>query len=207
MTSRRSVMSTAVCAGWMACVAVTLAQEPAEVDVVLVHAFRLPPGESWAPVIIDLSPGLWRVGGPSGPLASEGQLRLALGALIAVELGGRCAGWIDGATAYPCGFSLRDIDFAGAVPERYAAIAVDQQSVVAAARAQSEFDAATQRGASSSPTAVRADAERFVALRLPPAYLGDQRQAFGGALHFEIRALSNLVMPSRFDRASGQVVL
>jgi len=180
------------------------AQTPAVLDVVLIHGFRIPNGDSWGKVSILLSNGGWRVGDPGGPLASQAQLRLVLRALVAVEIGGRCTGWLDGATAYPCGFSVREIDWAGRVEPRYAAIAVDQQSV-AAARGLAE--PVLKEHASSVPRSPRLDRERFVALHLPADYLGDQGKAFGESLRFEIRALSNVLVPSKFDRSSGLAVL
>lgn len=172
----------------------------------LVHAFKIPSGESWGPVSIDLSTGGWRVGGAGGPPATEGQLRLVLRSLVAVEVGGRCTGWVSGATAYPCGFSLRDIDWAGAVEPRYAAIAVDQESV-AATRKHVEAEIPLDGNASAVPRAPQLDSDGFVALRMPSAYLGDKSRTFGGTLRFELRAVSNVLVPSKFDRASGLVIL
>ena len=209
MTSKRAIVRGVLCAWLVGCATASVrAHVPAGPDVVLVHAFRIPDGDSWGRISIDLSSGGWRVGGPDGPVAGEAQLRQALRALEVVEVGGRCAGWVDGATAYPCGFSLREIDWAGAVAQRYAAIAVDQQSVVvAAAREQAAVDMAAQPHASALTALPRVDDERFVALRLPWSYLGDKGQTYGGALQFEIRALSNGLAPSKFDRNSGLIAL
>jgi hypothetical protein len=208
MTSKRAVVRGVLCAWLVGCATASVrAHVPAGPDVVLVHAFRIPDGDSWGRISIDLSSGGWRVGGPDGPVAGEAQLRQALRALEAVEVGGRCAGWVDGATAYPCGFSLREIDWAGAVAQRYAAIAVDQQSVVVAARQHAEVGLSLEPDSSSPSASPRVDDERFVAMRLPMAYLGDKSQTLGGVLQFEIRALSNLLAPSRFEYGSGLVVL
>lgn len=207
MTSMRSHLQRALCAGLMNCAAAAVqAQVPAGPDVVLVHGFRIPNGDSWGSISIDLSAGGWRVGDAGGPPASEAQLRQVLRALVAVDLGGRCAGWVDGATAYPCGFSLRNIDWAGSVTQPYAAIAVDQQSVVAARR-HAGVGLSLEPDSSSPSASPRVDDERFVAMRLPMAYLGDKSQTLGGVLQFEIRALSNLLAPSRFEYGSGLVVL
>ncbi|MFI4931488.1 MAG: hypothetical protein ACHP83_14695 [Burkholderiales bacterium] len=207
MTSKRAVVRGVLCAWLVGCATASVrAHVPAGPDVVLVHAFRIPDGDSWGRIAIDLSSGSWRVGGPDGPVAGEAQLRQALRALEAVEVGGRCAGWVDGATAYPCGFSLRDIDWAGVVAQRYAAIAVDQQSVVVAA-ARADVDMTAEQHAALVTASPRADDERFVALRLPWSYLGDKGQTYGGTLQFEIRALSNGLAPSTFDRSSGLIVL
>jgi hypothetical protein len=208
MTSMRSHLRRALCAGLVNCAAAAVqAQVPTEPDVVLVHSFRIPSGDSWGTVSIDLSAGGWRVGGPGGSPASEAQLRMVLRALVAVELGGRCAGWVDGATAYPCGFSLRNIDWAGAATQPSTAIAVDQEAVVVAAREQAAVDKSVEQHASSVSAPSRADEPRFVALRLPAAYLGDKSQTFGGILQFEIRVLPNLLAPSKVERGSGRVVL
>jgi len=208
MTSMRSHLQRALCAGLMNCAAAAVqAQAPTGPDVVLVHGFRIPNGESWGTISINLSAGGWRVGDARGPLASEAQLRQALHALAAVEVGGRCAGWVDGATAYPCGFSLRNIDWAGAVTQQQPTIAVDQESVVVAARKHTEGAMSIDQSGSSPNATSRPDDERFVALRLPTAYLGDKSQTLGGVLQFEIRALSNLLAPSTFELGSGLVVL
>ena len=90
--------------------------------------------------------------------------------------------------------------------QRYAAIAMDQQSVVAARR-NAEPDLPQEPATHSMPKPPQVDVERFVALRLPAAYLGAQSQAFAGTLRFEIRAISNAIAPSKFDRGSGLVVL
>jgi hypothetical protein len=178
---------------------------PVALDLVLVHEFKIPSGESWGPVAIVLAAGGWRIGSARGEFASESQLRQVLHGLASVELGGRCSGWFSGPTAYPCGFSLRDIDMAGAVAERYAAIAVDEQSV-AAVRESPELEVPAEMHA-SQPLSPRPDAEHFVGLRMPPTYLGDKSQTYGGTLSFEIRALSNVLVRSRFDRNSGLVIL
>jgi hypothetical protein len=209
MTSKRAVVRGMLCAwltGWAA--AAVRPQVLAGPDVVLAHAFKIPNGDSWGRISLELSSGGWRLGGPGGPPAGEAQLRLALRTLVAVEVGGRCAGWVDGATAYPCGFSLRDIDWNGTVAQQYAAIAVDQQSVVAAAaRELAEVGTPAEPHASAVITVPRVDDERFVALRLPWSYLGDKGDTYGGTLQFDIRALSNVLAPSTFDRGSGLVIL
>jgi hypothetical protein len=64
-----------------------------------------------------------------------------------------------------------------------------------------------ERQASDVASPPRRDTQRFVALRLPPSYLGDQSAALGGTLRFEVRTLSNAHSPSTFDRSSGLVIL
>ena len=206
MTSVRSHLRRALCAGLVNCAAAAVqAQVPTGPDVVLVHGFRIPNGDSWGTISVDLSAGGWRVGEAGGPAASEAQLRQVLRSLVAVDLGGRCAGQVHGATAYPCGFSLRNIDWAGAVNQPYPVIAVDQEAVVVAAREHAKLGVSPN---SSSPSeSPRIDDERFVALRLPADYLGDKSQSLGGILQFEIRALSNHLAPSTFEHSSGLVIL
>lgn len=178
---------------------------PASLEIAVVHDFGLSHGESWGTVAVALAPGGWRVGGPGGAPATEAQLRSVLRTLAAIEVGGRCAGWVSGPTAYPCGFSVRGVDMAGAVQEHYAAIAVDQQSV-ASGRGRNALEVPAEMHA-SAPRSPQPDEERFVAVRMPLAYLGDKSQTYGGTLRFEIRAVSNSIVPSSFDRSSGLVIL
>ena len=177
-------------------------------DMVLVHAFRLPPGESWRAVSIHLSPGQWRSGGPNGSTATEFQMKAVLRSLVGIEIGGRCASWIDGETAYACGLSMRNVDLAGVVKQDHVLIAVDQ-AAVESARANTEVSAPHKGELPASPVArvPRLDVGRFVALHLPTEYLGDQSRAYAGSLRFEIRAMPNAIMPSRFAYDSGLVIL
>jgi hypothetical protein len=195
-----------LCAGLVAAGVFAQPSAPPEPHSVLVHRFSLPPGDAWATVAVKLSIDGWRVGTADGRAASVEQLGLALRDLVGIEIGGRCAGWIDGPTVYPCGFSLRNIDLAGAVAERYAAVAMDWEALnVAREVVANAARPGTQASTVDAPP--RLDAERFVALRLPPRYLGDQSAALGGTLRFDLRTITNVHAPSRFDRASGMVVL
>src|SRR5262245_10947452 len=110
MAWQRWSRRAALCASLIAGGAAAHAQVPTGPEVVLVHGFKIPDGDAWGDVSIDLAAGAWHVGSASGPLASEAQLRWALRSLIGLELGGRCTGWVSGPTAYPCGFSLREVD-------------------------------------------------------------------------------------------------
>jgi len=78
---------------------------------------------------------------------------------------------------------------------------------MAAARELAEAGALAEPRASAVVTAPLVDDERFVALRLPWSYLGDKGETYGGTLQFDIRALSNVLAPSTFDRGSGLVIL
>jgi hypothetical protein len=90
MTSKRAVVRGMLCASLMGCAAAAVRpQVLAGPDVVLVHAFKIPSGESWGRISVELLAGGWRLGSAAGPLAGEAQLPLALRALVAVEVGGR----------------------------------------------------------------------------------------------------------------------
>ena len=196
-----------LCACTLAIAAVRAEQGAApSIDTVLVHRFSLPHRNDWASVVIRLSAGGWHMGQAQGRSASALQLRIVLRDLVAIEIGARCVGWIDGPTVYPCGFSFRNVDFAGAVAEPYSAIAMDWEALNLA-RDLAAHGTQPERHASDVAAPRRRDAERFVALRLPPNYLGDQSATLGGTLRFEVRALTNAHAPSNFDRSSGLVIL
>jgi len=181
-------------------------RQPSDTDTVLMHRFRLPHGDAWGTVVVSLSAGGWHIGQAQGRLASTHLMRIALRDLVSIEIGARCAGWIDGPTVYPCGLSFRNVDLAGAVADRYTAIAMDWEALKVAHGAAAH---GAQPGQHASDVAAlpRRDALRFVALRLPPIYLGDQSATLGGTLRFEVRTLSNAQAPSKFDRSSGWVIL
>jgi hypothetical protein len=173
---------------------------------VLVHRFTLPAKQSWGTISIALSPASWRVGHADGPPASETQLRAALGNLAGVELGGRCAGWVEGPTSYPCAFAVRELDFAGNVADRYAAI-VNDSTAADPARAAAAVASRPRGIEGSGLIAPVPDSARFVGLHAPLRYLGDKERTFGGRLRFEMRAVSNPLVPSEFERDSGLVML
>ena len=198
-----AVLVTSACL--VACAA--QAQNPAAApldDSLLVHRFTLPHKQSWGRIAVLLVPAQWRVGRIDGPPATEAQLRAVIGHLGGIEVGGRCAGWVEGQTAYPCSFAVREIDFAGAVMERHFTIASDCASADEGPAQAPMRSQPPQTGASTSRMQ---GALRFVGVRAPLAYLGDKSQAFGGRLQFEIRAVSNPLLPSQFDRSSGMVIL
>lgn len=206
MTYSRSCVQAMLGACLIAWSVVAQSQAALQHDTVLVHRFSIPGGESWGSISIDIVPGGWHVGDVEGRLATDVQLRHALRDLVGLEVGGRCTGWFDGLTAYPCGFSLRDVDLASAVSDRYAALAMDWEAL-SAARELADRGPLPGTHASAPSGSTRLDVQRFVALRMPLAYLGDKRAAFGGKLRFEIRAVSNALVPSLFDLGSGLVIL
>lgn len=177
---------------------------PAYERIVLVHRFTLPQKLAWGKVSIDLAPTAWRVGGVDGPPAHAAQLQGALGALGGVEIGARCTGWVDGPTAYPCGFALREIGFTAQTVERHGGIVMDwtpdPKRAQTAARAHPRAD---MKGL----MAPLPDTQRFVVMHVAPYQLGDPAKAVGRKLEFEVRAVSNPLMPSVFDHASGLVSL
>jgi hypothetical protein len=177
---------------------------PAYDHIVLVHRFVIPEKFSWGKVSVALPPAAWRVGSADGPTASAAQLRVALRAFGGLQIGGRCAGQVDGSTAYPCGFAVRQLGFAAQTDDRQSGIAMDWTSNSARARAAVD---ARQVNAMDDVFAPVPDTPRFVGLKLGPHQLGDIEKAFGRKLEFEIRAVSNPVSPSTFDRASGLVTL
>ncbi len=190
----------------------TPAPTPAPDDtLVLVHRFDLPVPASGGPVAIKLLPGHWRVGEREGPVATDAQLRQALSNLVALEIGGRCAGWRSGRTSYPCGFGIRELDFGAAVKQHFSGLAADWHQVARAA----EFADATDDGPNSgTPARANEPAEHavrttaaWVAVVAPLQYLGDKSVAYGRSMQFSLRAISNTLRPSSFERASGTVVL
>jgi hypothetical protein len=177
---------------------------PAYEHIVLVHRFAIPEKSAWGKVSVDLVPAAWRVGGADGPPASAAQLRVALRALGGMQIGGRCAGQVDGATAYPCGFAVRELGLAAQAGDRQSGIAMDWTHNPARARAAVD-------GRRASPVkdlfAPVPDTPRFVGLTVALHQLGEIDKAFGQKLEFEIRAVSNPLVPSMFDRANGLVTM
>jgi hypothetical protein len=180
-------------------------EAPARGGIVLVHSFRLPADLAWGSVSVSLTPQAWRVGSAQGPVASEAQLRAVLSRLAEIDIGGRCAGWVDGGTSYPCSFAVSDVDLGGTVNERYGALGADWRLTPEAARGLPGAENPDDRASGS--TGPVQDTPRLVAVRLPRPYVGDKSKAFGAKLEFRIRTVSNPLMPSQFERASGSVVL
>lgn len=183
----------------------TMPAAPRSDTLTLHHRITIPARVSWGTIAGELTPSAWRVGHPDGPPASEAQLRTVLGDLAGIEIGGHCAGWVDKTTIYPCGFSVAQLDFAGSVTRRYAGIAVDLADPDPRA-----VQASTEAGDRLAGTALIApvlDAPRLVTVLAPKPYLGDRGRAFGGRLSFDIRAVTNPLVPSVFERSRGVVIL
>lgn len=172
--------------------------------IVLVHRFAIPEKLDWGKVSVDLFPAAWQQGGADGPPASAAQMRVALRSLDSLEIGGRCTGQVNGPIGYPCGFEVRELGFAGQIGGRYGDIAMDWTPNPARAPAVVATGRAANIKAQIGPLPGTA---RFVSVQVEPRYLGDVEKAFGRRLEFEIRAVSNLLQTSTFDRASGLVTL
>ena len=155
--------------------------------------FELRPGLGWTPLRVAPHAADWRRA--DGSPATPAQVRAVLAQLAVVEVSARCAGWVDGATVYPCGFAVQ-ADRPGAAPFR--AQAVHWHAT----------DAARERSLREAPEGVREagliapvlDVPQRVAVLLPSAVVG-------GRLSVRIRPLTNRLVPSQFDRASGEIVL
>lgn len=172
---------------------------PAYDRIVLVHRFTIPAKLAWGKVSVKLVPEAWHVGGIDGPPANAAQLRGALRAVGGLEVGGRCTGWVDGLTAYPCGYAVRELGLVDQGGDRLSGIAMDWSPDPV--RVRTTLDARSRDG-QSSPLL---DTPRFVGLRVAPNNLGEPDKLFGRKLEFEIRAISNQLMPSVIDHKSGLV--
>lgn len=199
MTPRHPVKLAALVAS--ACLVVFAVQaQPAPAapsdDSLLVHRFTIPPGQTWGAISVPLLPAAWRVGDVDGPGVSETQLRGILGRLVDIDVGGRCTGCVEGARDYPCGFVVRGINVTSAVVGHLSYLS----DWAAAADAQGA------RAAMHDPDdPMLIDVSRFVRFSAPLFDAGGS--TFGRELQFEIRAVSNPLVPSDFDRDSGMVVL
>jgi hypothetical protein len=173
-------------------------------EIVLVHRFAIPPKLTWGKVTVTFSPQAWHVGSPAGPVANAAQLHFVLGALNGIAIGGRCTGWVEGPTAYPCGYAVRSIGLDGQAGDRFSGTAMDWTPDPKRAQAAIDERPHADMKGLISPLL---DTSRFVGLQVPLDQLGHPRQVYGQRLMFEIRAVSNPLVPSLFDRASGQVTL
>jgi len=178
---------------------------PRSDTLTLHHRITIPERVSWGSIAVELTPSAWRVGHVDGPPASAAQLHAVLGDLAGIEIGGHCASWVERTTVYPCGFSIAELDFAGNVQQRYAGIAVDLAEPDA--RVVQASTAASDELAGSRLIAPVLDAPRLVTVLAPQQYLGDQSKGFGGRLTFNVRAVTNPLVPSVFERSRGVVIL
>lgn len=203
--ARSIAAAAALCLGATAAVC---AKEPAptsQAGAALYQAFVMPPKLAWGAVTLSLEPGAWRVGGVDGPQATEAQLRAALGALAGVEIGARCAGWVEGSTTYPCGFAIRGLHAAGDARSPFSAMAMDLEPGSARARSATATPRADLVAAGLMAPVL--DEPRFVAMQVPARVFTIEALRTSPALKFEFRALSNVLVPSEFDRSSSVVIL
>lgn len=168
--------------------------------IVLVHRIKMAKDASWQANAIALIAGGWHVSDANGVVATDAQLLSVFQNVASIEIGGVCRGWLDGPTSYPCGFAVREVDLAGQVDERFAAMEFDNGSGVISAWTSQPPPA--RSGITATPSA-----PRFIAVRLPRVFLGNVSPALGGHLRFDLRTISNPLLPSQFDSTSGLVVL
>lgn len=173
-------------------------------DIALVHRFNLPEKLAWGKVSIKLDSAGWRVGDVDGPRANPAQMSVALGAMRAIEIGSRCTGWVEGPTAYPCGFAVRELGFSRQTDDRQAAIAMDWTPDPQ--RAQAAIAARPQADMKGLLAPVL-DTPRFVRLLVSAQQFGNLEKAASDKLEFEVRVVSNPLVPSLFDRKSGLVTM
>lgn len=172
----------------------------------LYHRFDVPARTAWGAVRVELSPQAWRVGGPDGPAADAAQLRAVLANVGAIEIGGRCAGWVEGPTGYPCGFAVRGLRIDGTASEQ-PQVLQSEWGTPDSERVRASLAAVNPELAAAGLIAPVLDSPRLVTARAPADLLGNRSAAYGAMIGFEIRALSNPLVPSDFDRRSGFVVL
>jgi hypothetical protein len=182
------------------------AAQEQDMPLVLVHRFTIAEPPAWSEVAVELAPGQWRVGGPDGPVASAWHLRTTLGALIAVEVGGCCSAWVDGPTAYPCGFTLSGFELLGLDVERDPASA-SPAAASTPERTETEAFACAQQDTRARGAPMRQGAMLFVSIRPWLHNAGDHTPALGTALRFQFRGAVNHLHASKIDRASGVVIL
>lgn len=205
--------SSRLCRGASALLAICLsaaggdvAAQEQPVPLVLVHRFTIAEPPSWGDVAVDLVPAQWRVGGPDGPLANAWQLRMALGRLVAVEVGGCCSAWADGPTAYPCGFTLRGFELLGLEVDREPASASPDASSSTERTGIEAFACARQHTPTREGTKHQR-AMRFVSIRPWLHNAGDHTRALNSTLRFQFRGIVNDLHASKVDPASGVVIL
>jgi hypothetical protein len=74
-------------------------------DAMELHArFDIAPGQNWATVRIEAAD--WHLGSLQGTQATLAQLKALMAGSHLLAVGGRCAGWVEGQTSYPCGFAI-----------------------------------------------------------------------------------------------------
>jgi len=204
--SRRCRIAATLLAAWLVGAGSQAAAQEQGMPLVLAHRFTIAEPPAWSEVAVELAPGPWRVGGPDGPVASAWQLQTTLGALIAVEVGGGCSAWVDGPTAYPCGFTLSGFELLGLDVDREPASASPDASA-APERTPTDAFACARRDTLTGDGTKRQRAMRFVSIRPWLDNAGDRTRALGTTLRFQFRGIVNDLHPSKIDRASGVVIL
>lgn len=195
----------ALLTGLLSVAAAQAAAQQQELPLMLVHRFTIEQPLSWREVQVKLEPGSWRVGSPDGPVASAWQLRMALGGLSSIVVGGCCGASVDGSTTYPCGFTLRGLDLSGLQVDRDPISA--SPAPTTSERTPDDAVACARDDAHVEAGSVQHGAMRFAGIRPRLHNPGNHARALGGTLHFEFRGIPNELHPSRIDRASGLVIL
>ncbi len=166
------------------------------------HArFDIAPRQAWGAVRITAAD--WHVGSAQGTPATAAELRAVLSGPHSLAVGGRCAGWVDGATTYPCGFAVDSLKLDGRALAAGPLHAFGWEST----------KEARERSIAKASPEVRAagliaplpDEAQFVGITVRRP--GDSEGAPAPALSFRIRALSNAMVPSIFERGTGAAVL
>jgi hypothetical protein len=204
--SRLRRIAATLLATWLIGAGGQAAAQEQDIPLVLAHRFTIAEPPAWSEVAVALAPGRWRVGGPDGPVASAWQLQTTLGGLIAVEVGGCCSAWVDGLTAYPCGFTLSGFELLGLDVDRDPASASPAAASTPGLTETAAFVCA-QQDTKARGGPMRQGAMRFVSIRPWLHNAGDHTRALGTALRFQFRGAVNHVHASKIDRASGVVIL
>jgi hypothetical protein len=177
----------------------TVAQSGERVEL---HArFDIAPGQNWATVRLEAAD--WHLGSLQGTQATPAQLKALMAGSHLLAVGGRCAGWVDGQTSYPCGFAIEVLKLDSELLMAGPLHAYGWESTLQA-RERSIAQASPEVRASGL-IAPLPDEAKFVGVTL--LRVGTDKNPTESVLSFRIRALSNPLVPSIFDRTSGSVVL
>ena len=171
-------------------------------DAMELHArFDIAPGQNWATVRIEAAD--WHLGSLQGTQATLAQLKALMAGSHLLAVGGRCAGWVEGQTSYPCGFSIEVLKLDSELLMAGPLHAYGWESTLQA-RERSIAQASPEVRASGL-IAPLPDEAKFVGITL--LRVGTDKNPTESVLSFRIRTLSNPLVPSIFDRTSGSVVL
>jgi hypothetical protein len=171
-------------------------------DAMELHArFDIAPGQNWATVRIEAAD--WHLGSLQGTQATLAQLKALMAGSHLLAVGGRCAGWVEGQTSYPCGFAIEVLKLDSELLMAGPLHAYGWESTLQA-RERSIAQASPEVRASGL-IAPLPDEAKFVGITL--LRVGTDKNPTESVLSFRIRTLSNPLVPSIFDRTSGSVVL